>query len=117
MTASDDELARRIRDAWPAGDDGGPSFEQSWQSAGRRRAASVRRHRGFAVVAVLAAAVIVGLNVRPRPPEERVELAGLLDSTSWSAPSDVLLPDREFDIYQELPDLLESSEPAGGTLL
>ena len=49
--------------------------------------------------------------------ESYVEVADLMDSTYWTAPSDVLLPDRQFDIYQDMPELFESTEPAGGTLL
>ena len=41
----------------------------------------------------------------------------LLNTTQWSAPSDALMPTHEFDIYQELPVLLESTKPAEGALL
>ena len=75
-----------------------------------------RRYRRFASVAVLVAGAAIALNVQG-PPESYIELADLLESTYWSAPSDVLLPDREFDIYQDMPVLFESTEPAGGALL
>jgi hypothetical protein len=63
------------------------------------------------------AAVIVLQSGTAPPGPSYVEVADLMDSTYWSAPSDVLLPDREFDIYQDLPVLFESTEPAEGALL
>jgi hypothetical protein len=95
-----------------------PSFERLWQKAEQKHAALRRRYRWFAGAAATAAAVAIALNLQP--PEEQgayIEIAELLDSTYWSAPSDVLLPDREFDIYQDLPVLFESTEPAEGALL
>jgi len=41
----------------------------------------------------------------------------LLGTTGWSAPSDSLMPDHQFDIYQDIPVLIESTETYGGTLL
>ena len=57
------------------------------------------------------------MNMPAQTTEPYIEVADLLESTYWSAPSDVLLPDRQFDIYQELPVIFESTEPAGGALL
>ena len=69
-------------------------------------------------------AVLIDCSASSTPPERRpivnaapiaalaaagVGFAELMDSTYWSAPSDVLLPDREFDIYQDLPELFEST--------
>jgi hypothetical protein len=60
---------------------------------------------------------MVALNVQAPKEATYIEVAELLDSTYWFAPSDVLLPDREFDIYQDMPVLFESTEPAEGALL
>ena len=46
-----------------------------------------------------------------------IEMGELLGSTSWQAPSDVLLPQHEFDLYQDMPALIESTEAATGALL
>ena len=119
MTTSDDALREALMRAWQrATSRNHAAFDEVWRDAEQRHVAARRRYRRFATVAALAAAVVIGLNLKG-PIEERryIETAELLDSTYWSAPSDVLLPDREFDIYQDMPVLFESTEPAGGTLL
>ena len=116
MHSTDDKLRRRVREAWPEPSQA-PAFETVWAAAKRRR---VSRRFGYglgAAAAAIVAAVIV-LQGGELPPERGyVEVADLMNSTYWSAPSDVLLPDREFDIYQDLPVLFESTEPAEGALL
>jgi len=96
-----------------------PPFAQTWQAAERRYAAARRSYRRVAAAAAVIAAVVVGANLQsPQVEMEALfEVADLLESTSWSAPSDVLLPEHQFDIYQEMPVLIESTEAAGGTLL
>jgi len=102
-------LRNRVRDAWHHGDDES-SFEEIWQRARTGYAVSRRRYAGFAAAAVIAAVVAVAIGVRaPEPMPRYIELAELLESTYWSAPSDVLLPEKQFDIYQELPTLFEST--------
>ena len=73
--------------------------------------------RALSVAAVAAVAVGLLLRTPPAPDTSFVEMDELMSSTSWVAPSDVLLPEHQFDIYQELPSLLESTESAGGSLL
>ena len=41
----------------------------------------------------------------------------LLNETGWISPSDALLPDRHFDVYESLPAIGGSTEPEEGTLL
>ena len=109
MSNTDMTLRKRIRDAWHR-DDSGSSFEAIWQRAEATYAASRRRYTGFAAAAVIIAVVAVVFGVRaPVDEATHIEMVDLLDSTYWSAPSDVLLPEREFDIYQELPTLFEST--------
>ncbi len=118
MNDSDDTLRKQVNRAWRhEGNAGQSSFADAWQAAQHRHAASRRRYSKFAGVAALAAALVVALNLQSPAEESYIELADLLESTYWSAPSDVLLPDREFDIYQDMPVLFESTEPAGGALL
>ena len=116
MQQPDDILQRRVREAWPD-PTRPPAFEAAWSAAERRHRG--RRH-GYgvgAVAAAITAAVIVLLNSGAPEPERYIEVADLMDSTYWTAPSDTLLPSREFDIYQDLPELFESTEPAEGALL
>ena len=71
----------------------------------------------YAPMVLIVAAVIVLVNSSAPVAERYIEVADLMDSTYWTAPSDALLPEREFDIYQDLPVLFESTEPAEGALL
>lgn len=72
-----------------------------------------------AAVASVAAVAVALLILAPEeaPLPEPLRVTGLLDSTSWAAPSDVLLPEHEFDIFEELPGPMESTESAEGALL
>ena len=79
--------------------------------------ATLRQRRWLAAAVVVAAAALTVYLQAPRQEPHYIEVAELLDTTYWSAPSDVLLPDREFDIYQDMPELFESTEPAEGALL
>ncbi len=96
-----------------------PPFATIWQAAERRHAANRQSYRRLAVAAAVVAAVVVGVNLSTPQSEQDpfVEIADLMESTSWLAPSDVLLPKHEFDIYQDMPMLIESTHPAGGSLL
>jgi hypothetical protein len=116
MQPTDDELRDRVRKAWPELSQV-PAFGVTWAAAEQK---SRGRRYGYglgAAAAAVAAAAIVLLNTVAPPTASDIEMADLMDSTYWNAPSDVLLPDREFDIYQDLPVLFESTEPAGGALL
>ncbi|MDJ0909394.1 MAG: hypothetical protein QNI99_09370 [Woeseiaceae bacterium] len=86
--------------------------EYHWQTW--RRYLSV----GAAVASVAAVAVaLLILAPEEAPLPETLQITGLLDSTSWVAPSDVLLPEHEFDIFEELPEPMGSTESAEGALL
>ncbi|MDH3747675.1 MAG: hypothetical protein OER97_05670 [Gammaproteobacteria bacterium] len=102
-----------------------PPFDAVFAAAERRRRDSKRQYAGLAgaaMVAAVAVAVVFMINAGAPTPDspalpKLLQVAELMDSTDWSAPSDVLLPTHEFDIYQELPVLLESTKPAEGALL
>lgn len=115
---SDKELRDAVARSFDAAEqDSVPSFEKVWGAAETQLAASRRRYLGFAAVAAIS---IVAVVLAIQPPSEEppyIQVVDLLGSTSWSAPSDVLLPNKSFDIYQEMPVLFESTELAGGTLL
>lgn len=119
MKDPDNMLREAVNRAWRTAAGGDHvSFADTWRAAEQRHAGARRRYRRFATVATLVAIVVIGLKLQgPSEGPSYIEIAELLQSTSWSAPSDVLLPDREFDIYQDMPVLFESTEPAGGTLL
>ncbi len=119
MRNSDDKLREQLRQAWQqrSGDEV-PPFDSVMRAADSRRASTLRQRRwSAAAAAVIVTAVIAVYLQTPRQESHYIEVAELLDSTYWTAPSDVLLPDREFDIYQDMPELFESTEPAEGALL
>lgn len=119
MKQTDDNLREQVSRAWQAGAaEKPPSFDRIWQAADARYVSARRRYRSIASAAAIAAAVVIAWNWQaPADETSYIEIAELLESTSWSAPSDVLLPSREFDIYQDMPALFESTDPAGGALL
>ena len=96
-----------------------PVFADSWAAAKRRAARrGSRRYLGaLAVAATVVLAVAIGLL---RPAEQAwqfVDPDEFASSTQWVAPSDVLLPERRFDIYGEIPVLIESTGTDEGALL
>lgn len=115
MQASDDTLRERVAKAWP--DANAPAFDATWQSAASRQAVARRRYGWFASAAALVAAITVAFNQQMPEQPSYIEVAELLETTYWTAPSDALMPERSFDIYQEMPVIFESTELEGGTLL
>ena len=97
-----------------------PEFDDVWAGAQQRVARRRRRYRavgGLAGVAAVVAVVAFGL-MRPAELEwQYVNPEDFESSTSWVAPSDVLLPERRFDIYGEIPVLIESTGSDEGALL
>ena len=120
MSKLDDNFDTDIKRAWRDNDSGrAPTFAVTWRAAEERYARSRRQHRMLAGAAVVVAAVIVGIFSQDSTVIDGsyIEIDELMGSTSWTAPSDVLLPEHDFDIYQDLPVLLESTETAEGSLL
>jgi hypothetical protein len=115
MQEIDNTLRDKVNSAWPSAD--APLFDETWEAAQQRRTASRRLVQRFAGAAAVAAIAVIAMFGNEPPRESYIEVAELLESTYWTAPSDVLLPQRRFDIYQEMPELFESTEPAGGALL
>lgn len=120
----DKELAATLKRSLASNDEA-PPFDAVFAASERRHNSSRRqfaRFAGAAMVAAVAVTVLIIFNKGAQTPEsepwpELLQMAELMDSTAWSAPSDVLLPTHEFDIYQDLPVLLESTKPVEGALL
>jgi len=120
MTDSDATLQSAVREAHrqvesiPV-----PAFEKVWAAASGKAAAT--RRRRFLLAGAVAAAVMLAIAIGLRAPVKNewlyLDELELLETTGWSAPSDSLLPAREFDIYQDIPVLIESTETYGGALL
>lgn len=70
-----------------------------------------------AIGALVVATFLVVDRDAPVPRGDYVEIAELMNSTQWTAPSDVLLPQHRIDIYGELPAIPASTKPTQGALL
>lgn len=121
MTDTDFELRKALQKGQRAAEaDRVPAFDEVWAGAEAQVARRKRRVRalgGLATAAAVVAVVAIGL-MRPAEQEwQYVDPDELASGTSWVAPSDVLLPEHQFDIYGEVPVLIESTETDGGALL
>lgn len=119
MNDDDERLADECRRAMPPVGDV-PEFDAVFAGAERRYRRRQQRVRYGAAAAVAALAVSALLLVDRDDQQLRgdfVEVAELMNTIQWTAPSDVLLPQRDIDLYRELPVIPASTEPAQGALL
>ena len=120
MTDFDDTLRDAVREAQASAERGSaPPFDRVWAASSARAASARRRNFLLAGSATIAAALALAFGLQsPQQDEWRyIDETELFETTGWSAPSDSLLPTREFDIYQSVPVLIESTETYGGALL
>ena len=118
---NEDQIRQKLHEAYQSAERKPPAFTKIWAAAQAEHHGSRRRYRMFGGIA--AAAAVVGIAVGLWPGKQ-AELSGdyliadaLLNSTSWSAPSDMLMPEHHFDVYQEIPFLIESTNSLEGSLL
>lgn len=119
---SDKNLESRLKKALAARSPvATPDFDTVWSGALHRHRGQRRRYRvvGGLAATLAAVAVVVGNwpGSTPEVGDEFLIADALMNETGWSAPSDALLPQHRFDIYQELPSLLESTDIEEGSLL
>lgn len=97
-----------------------PDFEEVWAAAEQRYERARRRYTAVGGVAAAVAVIAIVAALRPGepPPDDEFLIAdALMNSTTWQAPSDALLPDYRDDIYGEIPVLMESTDLNEGSLL
>lgn len=118
---NDDDMKNGLKSAYRAAEGKPPPFARTWAAAESRHAGSVNRRR---LVGGLAAAAAVAAVTVALWPSQQAELTdeyliadSLLNSTSWAAPSDSLMPEHQFDIYGEFPFPEASTNEQEGTLL
>ena len=117
---NDEQLKKGLKDAFAAAEGKPPSFEETFAAAATRRGRSPLRWKA---AAGLAAAVVLAVTVSLLP-EQQAELSddyliadALMNATSWTAPSDSLMPEHQFDIYREIPFPDPSTFSEEGSLL
>lgn len=120
MTDSDVALQSAVKSAQKRAEGiAAPEFDKVWVAASAQ--AAMTRRRRFLLAGSVAAAAVLAIAFGLRTPMQNewlyIDEVELLETTGWSAPSDSLLPAREFDIYQDIPVLIESTEAYGGALL
>lgn len=119
---SDKELKERLRSALRSKQGGdAPEFDAMWRNAKNRYRASRSRYQRVAGLAAAAAVAAISFMMWPLNgndlPGAYLTEEDLMSSTQWQAPSDVLLPQRQFDIYGDLPVLIETNDLDEGSLL
>ena len=119
---SDNDIKEQLQDALGAvHKQAPPAFDDVWAAAERQHQQARRRYASFSGIAATVAvvAIVAGLwsSQDAERPDDYLIAESLLNSTQWSAPSDTLMPQHEFDIYREIPSLMESTDPEEGTLL
>lgn len=119
---TDNDIKERVKDAHGAVQrPEPPAFDKLWAAAESRQQNERRRYASFSGVAAALAiiAIVAGLwsSQETGTKDDYLITDSLLNTTRWSAPSDALMPAHEFDIYQEIPFLMESTDPEEGTLL
>jgi hypothetical protein len=122
MNTSDKELDSSVGDSISKRDANSlPGFDETWAAAEARFLVEKKRHRLVTGVAASLALVVIALGVLPPDGKQQLpdfELsAGMMNTTLWSAPSDVLMPHYQTDIYQDVPQIPVSTELNGDTLL
>lgn len=118
MSNEDAGLRAALQQSQSHADGAVPGFDGVWAAA-EGKALVVGYRKRFAGLAAAAVVAVLAIGLLPSPDEQfqYVDIEELMASTSWSAPSDSLLPVHQFDIYREISGLFESTEPYGGTLL
>ena len=95
-----------------------PDFDAVWVAAEARWLDERRRFRQIsAVVAIVAILTVAVLYPGGRQMQSVAVGEDFLGSTLWTAPSDVLIPRHDFDIYQDVPALMVPGELEEGNLL
>jgi ferric-dicitrate binding protein FerR (iron transport regulator) len=120
MTDTDTRLSGALRREQQRREaDNVPDFDAIWnaaETAASRRPARRRAAAGLAA-AVALAAIAAGLWLPQEQDWQYVNPDDFATGTAWVAPSDVLLPDHQIDIYRDIPVLIESTDSNGGALL
>ncbi len=119
---SDYELENALANAQRAAHkEEAPGFDDVWAAAEQRHQRSKRRYAKLSGIAASIALVAIVAALWPAQQagttDDYLIADSLLNSTQWLAPSDALMPQHQYDIYQEIIFPLESTELNEGSLL
>lgn len=115
---NDEELKNALKSAYQVAEKKAPSFGETMTAAERRLKPSGMRLKVLGgLAAALVGALVFWPGRVPEPTDDFLIADSLMNSTSWIAPSDALMPEHQFDIYRETPFLNESTISPEGTLL
>jgi hypothetical protein len=119
---NEENIQKSLRPAFEDAHTGNaPVFDKVWANAEVAYDRSQRRYRMFGGVAAAIAVLGIVAFLWPAQQEEFSDdyfiADALMNSTSWSAPSDALMPEHQFDIYQEIPFPGVSTDRQEGSLL
>lgn len=119
---NEEDIRRSLKPAFDDAQTGNaPTFDQVWANADAAYGKSQRRYRVIGGVAAAIAVLGVVASLWPvqqaEPSDDYLIADALMNSTSWSAPSDTLMPEHQFDIYQEIPFPGVSTNGQEGSLL
>jgi hypothetical protein len=113
-----EQIEKSLKGAFQAAEGKPPPFTETLAAAEQRVARSGTRLKAVTgMAAALVAALVFWPAQESDVTDEFLIAESLLNSTTWSAPSDALMPEHQFDIYQETPFLNESTISPEGTLL
>ena len=110
MNNEDQEIRASLQASQRQADGQAPEFNMIFDEAERQ---SRSRHRiQLAGLAAAAAIAVLALGLLPTQDEDfvYVDLEELTATTQWSAPSDSLLPQHQFDLYRDLPGMFDSTD-------
>jgi hypothetical protein len=119
---NDSELKDRLKEAFGAQHrQEAPAFDKVWAAAGMQHDEARRLYATFtgiaATLAIVAVVAALWSSEESAVSDEYLIADSLLNATQWSAPSDALMPQHEFDIYREVPFPMESTNTDEGSLL
>jgi len=119
---NEDQIRKTLKKAYAGTQSGQPSsFDDVWTAAETEYGRAQKRYRvtGGIAAAIAVMAIVAGLwPYQTQDLSDEFLIAdALLNSTSWSAPSDTLIPQHQFDIYQEIDFLSGSTNGQEGSLL
>lgn len=115
----EEDLKRQLQESLTAKCAEAPDFDDVWLAAEAQYFRERRRYKRIsAVVAVIAIfAIAISLQLRETTGSPGLTVGeDFLTSTLWTAPSDILIPRHDIDIYQ-IPALVEPTNLQEGPLL